>query len=153
MTSAFHDDLLLDDVRQSLRRAMPPLHVLQHARDAFAWRNVALAVAELAFDSLIDSDDDLARVRGPQSERRLTFQGPDSGIEISVLDGGSRVIGSVHPAHAGRIQLRHPDGVHASEVDAAGTFYFERVPRGSFSVLFEPGDDSRRGFVTEWVTI
>lgn len=149
--STYHDDLLLAEVRESVRRTAPPRHVVRQALDAFAWRNVALAVAELAFDSLVDTDDDLARVRGV-GERRLMFLAPDASVDISVLNG-QRLVGSVRPTAGGVIELRHTGGTDERRVDENGTFYFERVPHGAVSVKYTPGDEAAGGFVTEWITI
>jgi hypothetical protein len=147
------DERLAAELRDSMRRTAPPRDVVQQAREAFAWRNVALAVAEIAYDSVVDADDDLARVRGVQAERRLTFQGPDAVVDMSVLDGGDRLVGNVRPASGGTVELRHSGGTETVAVDERGTFYFERVPRGAISVRFDPPGDASNGFVTEWVTI
>ena len=153
-TSDDYEDVLLTQVRGSFSRLAVPDGVRRQALDAFAWASVARTVAEISFDSLLDGDDDLARVRsGQASERRLRFEAPGATLDISVVDNGRRIVGSVAPAMGGTVELRHPTTAPTTaELDAAGTFYAERVPRGSLSVRVIPTGDAE-GFVTEWITI
>lgn len=146
-------DPLLAEVVEVLRRAEPvPSEVLAQARGALAWRSVAVSIAGLEFDSAVD-DDDLARVRGPGGERRLRFRGSEGVVQLSVIDGGRRLVGRLEPAMAGSVVLRHPSGSAAARIDGFGQFFFESLPRGSVSLSCVADSTGRARLETEWVTI
>jgi hypothetical protein len=144
---------LLDEAVRVLRDAEPvPTAVMAQARGAFAWRNLSAAIAELEFDSAVDNDD-LARVRGRNEERRLSFRGPDLTVELSVTDGGRRLVGNITPVRAATIELRNPQRTQTTSVDDRGSFLFERIPRGSVSLRCTMAGGEARDIETEWVTL
>lgn len=146
-------DPLLAEVAGVLRRAEPvPADVVARARSALAWRSVAVSIAGLEFDSAVD-DDDLARVRGPGAERRLRFRSPEGIVQMSVIDGGRRLVGRLEPRLASSVTLRHPAGSASAPVDGLGQFFFEALPRGSVSLSCVPEGAGRPGVETEWVTL
>ncbi|HET6964221.1 MAG TPA: hypothetical protein VFH58_05570 [Acidimicrobiales bacterium] len=148
------EGLLLSEVVSVLRQVeAPPAAVLAGAKTAYGWRSVVLAVADLEFDSAVD-DDDLARVRTGTSERLLRFRTARTVAELSVIDGGRRIVGRLHPPIPGVVMLRHPGRPDCeAEVDDLGQFLFENVPRGAVSVQALPADPAHAGFQTEWVTL
>jgi hypothetical protein len=148
------DLLLHQEVVSILRRAEPvPARVSAAAREAFGWRSLAVAIAGLEFDSAVD-DDDLARVRDAGSERHLRFRDPDRVAEVSVIDGGRRLVGRLDPPMSGSVVMRHPGSPDVStEVDPLGRFMFDRLPRGAVSLRSVPSEPGVRSFQTEWVTI
>jgi len=148
---AHDDDSLLEEVLRVLRGAEPvPAGVVNQARSAFAWRNLSAALAELVFDSAID-DDDLARVRGRSTERRLSFRGASVTLEVSITDGGTRLVGNISPPRRGTIELRHPRTTTTTSIDDSGSFLFDLVPSGSVSLACT--SDDGQAIETEWITI
>jgi hypothetical protein len=149
------DHRLFEEVVSVLRRAEPaPPEVLAAARDAYAWRRTVVAIAGLEFDSVIDDDDDLARVRDAGSERRLRFRGPSGTVEVTVIDGGRRLVGRFEPPVQGSVMLRHAGGSTATTaVDELGWFFFEALPQGAISLRPVPADPAASVFETEWVTV
>ena len=148
------EERLLTEVTGVLRRTeRVPAAVLAAARDAYRWRRVASAIAELEFDSAVD-DDDLARVRDGGSERRLRFRVADRVAEVAVIDGGRRMVGRVDPPFGGSMVLRSPSGSTVNvEIDDLGRFIVEPLPRGAISLRHVPSDTAMADFETEWVTI
>lgn len=148
------DDQLLQELRSLWRRTeVVPADVVAAAIDAFRWKAVAEAVAELEFDSLLD-DDQLARVRDAGGERHLRFVGAGRALEVAVMENNAGLAGRIDPPMPGTVVLRHPDGATLSApLDEHGQFFFERVKRGPVSLQPVPTDSSVGGFQTEWVTI
>ena len=156
MTGGYDEEVeALAQLGAVLRRVEPaPASVLNAARAAFNWRTVAVAIAGLEFDSAVDDDEDLARVRAAGSERRLRFRGPGQLLEIALVDGNKRLAGRVDPPSGGSMVLRRPDGeAMTAPVNDAGQFFFDHIGRGVISLKSLPGRIGLLGFETEWVTI
>jgi hypothetical protein len=149
------DDEMLAELRALRRRAEPaPPGAVAAAVAAFRWRSVAGAIAGLEFDSVVDDDDQLARVRDSAAERRLRFVGAGRAIEVALVDNNRALAGRVDPPLPGSMVLRHPDGATLSvPVDETGQFFFEAVGRGPVSLRPVPADGAAGDFETEWVTI
>ena len=149
------DEQLLAELRSIRRRLEPvPPSLVAAAKAAFSWRSVSRAIAGLEWDSAVDDDDDLARVRDGGPERRLRFRGPDHVIELTVTGNNRTLAGRVDPPFAGTVVLRHPDGVTLSaSVNQFGQFFFDAVRRGAVSLRPVPADRTLADFETEWVTI
>jgi hypothetical protein len=145
---------LLSEIMTFLRAVEPvPAAVLSGARTAYGWRSVVAAVADLEFDSAVD-DDDLARVRTGAAERQLRFRAPGVTAEISVIDGGRRLVGRLSPGFDGCVLLRHPGRPDVKAgLDPHGQFLFEGLPRGPMSIRAVPTSPDAAGFQTEWVTV
>ena len=145
----------LSQLRSVMSRMEPaPMAVVEAARAAFGWRTVAVAIAGLEFDSAVDEDDDLARVRSGPSERRLRFRSPGQVLEVALLDGNKRLAGRVDPPYGGSILLRRPDGSTTSaQVNDVGQFFFDQLGTGVISLKALPGEGGPDGFETDWVTI
>jgi hypothetical protein len=138
---------------RSRTEAAPP-GVVAAAVAAFRWRSLVAAVAGLEFDSLVDDDDQLARVRGPGGERRLRFVGAGRAIDVALVDANRGLAGRVDPPVLGSMVLRRADGTTLSApVDEHGQFFFEAVRRGPVSLRPAPADGTLGDFETEWVTI
>jgi hypothetical protein len=149
----FEEELFYEVAMVLNRAERVPEAAMAAAKSAFGWRSVMAAVAGLEFDSAVD-DDDLARVRDAGSERRLRFRGLHHLAEVSVIDGGQRLIGRLEPPVFGEVVLRHPGAPDVTtSVDSLGQFMFESVPQGSISIMTVPADPSIPLQQTEWVTI
>ena len=93
------------------------------------------AIAGLEFDSAVDDDDDLARVRDAGSERRLRFRGAGRVVEVVLVDNTRRLAGQIDPPLAGSVVLRHSDGATlTAPVNHRGQFFFDSLRRGAFSL-------------------
>lgn len=149
------DEETLGELRAFKRRAeMAPPGVVSAAVNAYQWRSVAVAVAGLEFDSAVDDDDQLARVRDAGAERRLRFVAAGRSVEVALVDNNRGLAGRVEPPLLGSMLLRRPDGSAASvPVDEHGQFFFEAVGRGPVSLRPLSSDGSVGDFETEWVTI
>ena len=145
----------LEAVRTLRRRMEPaPPAVVDQAKAAFAWRSVAASIAGLEFDSLVDDDDGLARVRDAGSERHLRFRGPGREVEVVLVDNAKRMAGRIDPPLAGSVVLRHSDGATlTAPVNERGQFFFDTLRRGAISLRNVPADRALGDFETEWVTI
>lgn len=153
--SARLDQQALEELRAVMRRReQPPPPVVAAAIDAFRWQSVAQAIVGLEFDSLVDDDDQLARVRDEAGERRLCFAGAGHRIEIAMVGRNSALAGRVDPPLEGPMLLRHPDGSSLSApVDENGRFFFEGVGHGPVSLRPARAHGLIGDFETEWVTI
>jgi YD repeat-containing protein len=149
------DERLWAELVSLRHRVVPaPPEAVAAAKAAFAWRGVASAIAALEFDSAVDDDDDLARVRDAGSERRLRFHGRGRLVEVSIVDNGRRLAGRVVPPLAGSMALCYPDGASlSSPLDDLGQFFFDTLRHGTVSLRPVPADPAAGDFETEWVTI
>ena len=149
------DEEMLEELALVLRtREAAPLAVVEAARSAFSWRTVAAVIAGLEFDSAVDDDDDLARVRDAGSERRLRFRGGDRVVEVVLVDNNSRLAGRIVPPLAGSVLLRHSGGATLSTpVNDLGQFFFDTLLRGAISLRPVPSDTTIGDFETEWVWV
>jgi hypothetical protein len=151
MSERLDDELLVAVGRTVKLTEAVPAEVVRQAKAAFAWRDIAVTLAMLEDDSLID-DDGLARVRSARHERRISFQAAAGSMKVSIIDGGHRLVGQVEPMATGVVQLRQPSGTQTTAADRFGQFLFESIHHGPVSIRWQP-DDSSAGFETEWVTI
>jgi hypothetical protein len=112
-------------LRDHLARTDPvPAAVTRHAVEAFALRRLDEELAEIVWDSLVDST---ALTRGPEQTRVLTFasvHAPARRIEVELVRTatGWDVTGQVDPAGAGEIRIGHRDGTLTRPVDVLGRF-------------------------------
>ena len=66
------DELEAELRRLAADREPVPAELVQAAVDAFGWRNIDAELAELVYDSLIDTDE-ASLVRGPPGQRLVSF--------------------------------------------------------------------------------
>lgn len=148
------DRALEEHVRAALAGADPvPDHVRAGAIAAFAARTLDAELAELAYDSLLDQQV-TAGVRGDGGPRLLTFSAPALTVEVEVVDRGRtrRVVGQLVPPASGRVEVRHRDGVVATDADEIGRFAVGGVAPGPVRIRCDLGS-SRRPVETDWVTL
>ena len=147
-----HDaDELVERLRRIALVADPmPESVAEAARAAFSWRTIDAELAELTYDSLLDRHA-LVGVRGGVA-RQVTFESDQLTIEIEVgeVDGGS-VVGQLVPPQAGRVEVRHRQGVTTAEADALGRFVAAPVPRGPVSLRCATADGPPTQ--TDWLVL
>jgi hypothetical protein len=144
------DDQLLATLADALRRADPvPEHVLVGARGAFTWRTIDAELAELVFDSAVETTG----VRSADTARQVTFQAADVEIEVMVIDDGERrIVGQLVPPSQATVRLTSGDSVAETASDELGRFTFAGVRPGPvrMSVLDSSGTPLVQ---TEWVLL
>jgi len=121
-----HDDELMDELRNMLRRTDPvPPEVTEFAQAALGWRRLDADLAELLADSALESDR-LALARGGEG-RWLTFRADDLTIDVEIqADGKARtLLGQLAPPPAAAtIEVQSTGGtvVASAEGDTLGRF-------------------------------
>ena len=144
------DDGLLELLGRALRAAEPvPEQVITGARAASTWRTIDEELAELVFDSALESSG----VRSEETARQLTFRG--SGVEIEVMvvdDAERRLVGQLVPPHETNVHLTVGDHVDEQRSDRFGRFTFEGVGTGPVRLSVH-GDAAGPVVSTEWVLL
>lgn len=145
-----HDDELIELLGRALRAAEPvPTRVLAGAKAAWTWRTIDQELAELVFDSALES----AGVRSEDTARQLTFRSPGVEIEVMVADDTTRrVVGQLIPPGEHTVQLVRNDIVVEQHSDRLGRFSFDAVAPGPVRLVVV--DETGRQLVaTEWVLV
>jgi hypothetical protein len=147
------DDEMLDLlalVGLALRAAEPvPEHVLVGARAACTWRTIDAELAELVFDSALETTG----VRGEDTARQLTFRAPGVEIEVMVVDGTTRrIVGQLIPPSELIVQLTTGDQVAEQNSDRMGRFAFDDVEPGPIRLTVLDADGTQT-IATEWVLL
>jgi hypothetical protein len=127
-----------------------PADVIEAAKASYWWRSVEDELADLVYDSSLDSDL-LVGVRGG-SGRQLTFATEEVTIELEVEGPpGSRMVGQLVPPQSAEIEIRHLDGSIFLAADELGRFSSASVPEGPVSLRCNPPAGSP--LATDWVTL
>ncbi|MFE7231498.1 hypothetical protein ACWCRF_24960 [Streptomyces sp. NPDC002405] len=138
--------LLEEELRQAAAILDPvPDSLRQLAVEAYALRDLDARIAELTFDSLVDS----IPVRGAtDTPRMLTFQAGELTVDVEVTGDG--LLGQVLPPQQVRIEVlagpRRPGP--ALTADELGRFTGEAPPAGPFALRLRAGGEV---VVTEWL--
>jgi hypothetical protein len=148
------------DLEEELRRAVarldgvpPPL--FQAAVDSYTWRAVDAELAELVFDSVVDSGR-AGAVRGPGQPRLLSFDadGLSIDVEVSGMGPARTLIGQIVPPQPASVEVRQGDEVTALDADELGRFRSGPLGSGPFRLACSVGTElARRRVATEWVAI
>ena len=150
------DDELEHELRQLAARLDPvPPELVQAAVGAFSWRNVDAELAELVFDSLLNTDQ-AALVRSSPGRRLVSFQTPELTIDVEVTTtaSGRDVMGQITPPQRASVEIRHRAGVISTDADEQGSFRSASLQTGPMSLRLRPAaDDSRPPIVTDWLSI
>ena len=144
-----NDDEMLELLGRALRTVEPvPDHLIHAARGAWTWRTIDEELAELVFDSALESSG----VRSEDTARQLTFRSPGVEIEVMVVEGGGRrIVGQLVPAQEVTVELTGDDGaVEERRTDRLGRFTFDHASAGQvrLTVHGESGAVS-----TEWTVL
>jgi hypothetical protein len=128
---------------------------LQAAQDAFAWRDVDGDLAELVFDSLLDTDD-ATLVRGSPDRRLISFRasGLTIDVEITIAAAGRAVLGQIMPPLRAAVEIRNPQGAVTVEADELGRFRSGPLRAGPMSLRLRLAADAPGSqVVTDWLAI
>lgn len=141
-----------DDLAAVVTTADPiPFDVLDALRASFDRRAADAEVAELVYDSVVDTPRD---VRSVTSGRQLTFHGPRVSLEMEVVGDRDRVVGQLVPPLPGEVEVRHRSGSYVIHVDDFGHFVADAIPKGPVSFRCR-GDAGAHSYVTvtDWVVL
>jgi len=143
-----NDDEMLELLGRALRTAEPvPDRIVHAARGAWTWRTIDEELAELVFDSAVESSG----VRSEDTARQLTFRAPGVEIEVMVIEGGGRrLVGQLVPPQVATVLLATDDGVVEQSADALGRFTFDSHGPGPVRLTVRTDGGS---VSTEWVLL
>jgi hypothetical protein len=150
----FDDGDLEERLRRAADRFDPVPDRLRYVADeAYAIRTLGAELAELVFDSLVESDAPL--VRGDDQPRLLTFQAGAFSVDVELAGPhqARRIIGQVIPAEQMQIDVRCGAKARTVQADELGRFIAEDLPGGPLSLRCRPSDANRPPVVTEWITV
>jgi hypothetical protein len=149
------EDQLVDELRRVFELVDPvPENVLASARGSLTWRTIDAELAQLAYDSALDSEA-VALVRATDTMRMLTFESreaPSFSVELGVTSAGSgyRVVGQLVPARPAEVEVRHGGGVLEAAADELGRFAVDGVARGPMSLVCRLDG---RTIATDWLIV
>lgn len=156
MSDESDDDELEHELRHLAARLDPvPPELVQSAAEAFSWRNIDAELAELVFDSLLNTDQ-AALVRSSSGRRLVSFQTPELTIDVEVTTtaSGRDVMGQITPPQRATVEIRHRAGVVSTDADERGCFRSAALQTGPMSLRLRPAAaDPRPPIVTDWLSI
>ncbi|WP_437064761.1 hypothetical protein [Streptomyces sp. enrichment culture] len=139
--------VLEEELRQAAAVLDPvPAELRRVAVDAYSLHDLDARLAELTFDSLVDS----VPVRGATDvPRMLTFRTGELSVDVEVTAHG--LIGQVLPPQPARIEVLggpHPAAPDTLTADTMGRFTSDVPPAGPFALRLRTGGEV---VVTEWL--
>lgn len=147
---------LEDELRELAARREPvPPELLSAAVAAYGWRDVDTELAELVYDSLLETAGS-APVRGSAGQRLVSFRAGEVAIDVEVAPSGTglRVLGQIMPPQAGRVELRQQRDVATVTADELGRFEYGPLDHGPLSLrLHPPPGAALPPVTTDWVSI
>jgi len=147
------DDELTDELRRLAARLDPvPPELLGAAAGAFTWRDIDAELAELVFDSLLDTDE-ASLVRGAPERRLVSFTGGGLTIDVEVTSAGPErtVMGQIVPPQRGVVDIRRRQETVSIEADELGRFRSGPLPPGPLSLRLRPAGGAP--VVTDWLAL
>jgi hypothetical protein len=130
------------------RQAVPEWFV-ETGKNAYAWHNVDVELAQLTYDSLVDREQAAAVRSEAASIRALTFTSAHLSIELEVTDG--RLLGQVIAPRAGTLETHTTAGITTWPVDEIGCFVLDPKPASPFRLRFRAVDGT--DVLTGWITL
>jgi len=150
------DDQLEAELRRLAADREPvPAELLQAAREAFGWRDIDAEIAELVYDSLLDSDE-ASLVRGPDEPRLVSFTvgGTTIDVEVTSTGPGRSLMGQIAPPGPAVVEIRHQADTVSVTADELGRFRSGPLPPGPASLrLRPPAGAGGPAVVTDWISL
>jgi len=151
MAEGWDDETLLAALRQALhaRQAVAPAFV-EAGKNAFAWHNIDAELAQLTYDSTLDSALELSLRAEAASIRALTFTSAHLTIELEVAQDS--LLGQIIPAQPATIRIQpRGDAETALTTDEIGCFSIEPIPSGQFRMHCHTAAGVEA--LTGWITL
>ncbi len=152
-----NDDAERTAIRRLLADLDPvPSEVVAVAKASFTWRTIDAELAELAYDSLFDTE--LVGTRGASDTRSVSFEYDSTSIEMEVesIGGQRRIVGQIAPRRPSSMEVHRSDDSRTITVtaDDRGRFSVSDLAPGlvRLFVQFAPGHGPSR-LLTEWMSI
>ena len=150
------DDELEAELRRLAAQREPlPAQLHQAAVAAFSWRDIDAEIAELIYDSLLDTDA-ASLVRGPADQRLVSFAAGGMTIDLEVTSAGPgrTVLGQIVPPQRATVDIRHPQDTVTVEADDLGRFQSGPLPPGPASLRLRPPPDAAGpAVITDWIAL
>jgi hypothetical protein len=129
---ADRETAMMDALRSVVATFDPvPDDVREAARNAFAFRNFDIELAQLVFDSAVDG---LVGVRGDVG-RQLTFRGAGRTIEVEILGSvAMRLVGQLVPAEPCLIEVVQDATTKLAVADGLGRFECDGLAPGRMTL-------------------
>ena len=149
------DDHLLQEIGQLLWPADPaPRESTLAARSTLAWRRLDASLAELRYDSTLDSPPLAGVASTATGWRALTFEAPEGlviEVEVSAEHSRRALIGQIVPPSPANVVLRLPGEDLSLRADELGRFATGGLKAGPLSLRCEMPEGG--AIETGWVTI
>jgi len=150
MRDGWDDEQLLAALGDALRaRQEVPEWFVETGKNAYAWHNIDVELAQLTYDSLVDREQAAAVRSEAASIRALTFTSARLSIELEVSE--SSLVGQIIPPRAGTLEVHTTAGVTSSPVDEIGCFVVEPIPSSPFRLRCRTEDGA--DVLTGWITL
>lgn len=151
VSRSWDDEEVLAALQQALRaqRAVPP-EFIEAGKNAFAWHNIDAELAQLTYDSTLDSSLELSLRAEAASIRALTFTSAHLTIELEV--GQDSLLGQIIPAQSATIRIQpREDAEKVLATDEIGCFSVQPIPPGQFRIHCHTA--AGVGALTGWITL
>ena len=144
-------DDLLAALREAVRaRNVVPPEFVQAGKSAFAWHDIDAELAQLTYDSSIDTLYQPSLRAESASIRALTFTSAHITIELEVSQDS--LLGQIVPAQRGTVRIQPRDGAETTvSADEIGCFSIRPIPSGQFRLHCQTAAGT--GALTGWVML
>jgi len=135
---------ILAEIRDLFQAADPmPPDLPERIRFSLALRDLEIEVARL-----VEEDQQMLAVRGPEQSRTITFDSDSLTIMIRIdqnRDGTARVDGWLAPPQRREIEVKTTAGSLDAASDEQGRFALASVPRGTAQLVVRPAGPGAGG--------
>jgi hypothetical protein len=135
---------ILAEIRDLFQAADPmPPDLPERIRFSLALQDLEIEVARL-----VEEDQAMLAVRGPEQSRTITFDSDSLTIMIRIdqnRDGTARVDGWLAPPQRREIEMKTTADTLSAPSDEQGRFAFTRVPRGTAQLVVRPAEQETGG--------
>ena len=150
LLAALGDEQLLAALGEALRaRQEVPEWFVEMGKNAYAWHDIDVELAQLTYDSSRDQDTVAAVRSEAASIRALTFTSARLSIELEVASDS--LLGQIIPPRAGTLEVHTTAGVTSSPVDEIGCFVVDPIPSSPFRLRCRTEDGA--DVLTGWITL
>jgi hypothetical protein len=152
LPDTWDDEELLSALREAVRaRQAVPADFVETAKSVFAWHNIDAELAELTYDSFLETADASTTRAEVASIRSLTFSSQHLSIELEVQH--ESLLGQLVPPQPGTLTVQVGAGEEAvtTTADDIGCFSIGAIPSGPFRLRCQTASGIHA--VTVWVTV